>query len=39
MMKRAGYSVDSNKTPEQERRKRRAEQYEVERRRRFENRQ
>jgi YidC/Oxa1 family membrane protein insertase len=37
MMRRAGYG-GAERTPEQERRKRRAEQYEIERRRRFENR-
>jgi YidC/Oxa1 family membrane protein insertase len=37
MMRRAGYG-GTERSPEQERRKRRAEQYEIERRRRFENR-
>ena len=38
MMQRAGYDVGTNLSREEEKRKRKAEQYEVERRRRFENR-
>lgn len=38
MMQRAGYDVGTNLSREEEKRKRKADQYEVERRRRFENR-
>lgn len=38
MMQKAGYDVGTNLSREEEKRKRKAEQYEVERRRRFENR-
>lgn len=38
MMQRAGYDVGTNLSREEEKRKRKAEQYEIERRRRFENR-
>lgn len=38
MMQKAGYDVGTNVSREEEKRKRKAEQYEVERRRRFENR-
>ncbi|KAJ4314306.1 hypothetical protein N0V94_006526 [Neodidymelliopsis sp. IMI 364377] len=38
MMQRAGYEVGPNRTKEEEKRKRKAEQYEIERRRRFQNR-
>ncbi|KAF2626605.1 hypothetical protein BU25DRAFT_411576 [Macroventuria anomochaeta] len=38
MMQRAGYDVGTNLSREEEKRKRKAEQYEVERKRRFENR-
>lgn len=38
MMRKAGYDVGTNLSREEEKRKRKAEQYEIERRRRFENR-
>ncbi|KAF3009522.1 Mitochondrial inner membrane protein oxa1 [Curvularia kusanoi] len=38
MLQKAGYDVGTNQSREEEKRKRKAEQYEVERRRRFENR-
>lgn len=38
MMQRAGYDVGTNLSREEEKKKRKAEQYEIERRRRFENR-
>lgn len=38
MMQRAGYDVGTNVSREEEKKKRKAEQYEIERRRRFENR-
>ena len=38
MMQRAGYDVGTYLSREEEKRKRKAEQYEVERKRRFENR-